>query len=159
IIEMAQISNCIWLCARDLMICWGENECYWRWVQHRETCNQVIDIAELLNVCWLDVGGKIETTRLCPRTQYEVVFEIMMKDCATGWGVPVNVRLILPNGCKQECKVNLCEKPRGRWIEIPVGVFTTSPGHCGEIQFSLYEYGGHWKKGLVIKGVRIRPKH
>ncbi len=118
-----------------------------------------VDVAELLNVCWLEVHGKFETTKLSPGTLYEVAFEIMLKDPAYGWEVPVNVRLILPDGNKQEHKENLMKKPRGQWIEIPVGEFVTSQEKTGEIEFSIYEYeGGMWKRGLLIKGVAIRPK-
>lgn len=119
-----------------------------------------VDVAELLNVCWLEVGGKFETNKLSPGTLYEVAFEIMLKDPAYGWEVPVNIRLTLPDGNKQEHKENLMKKPRGEWIEIPVGEFVTSPENTGEIEFSIYEYeGGKWKRGLVIKGVAIRPKY
>jgi hypothetical protein len=119
----------------------------------------VVDAAELLDVCWLEVHGKFETAKLSAGTTYEVAFVIMLKDPAYGWEVPVNVRLILPDGNKQERKENLMKKPRGEWIEIPVGEFVASPEKAGEIEFSIYEYeGGKWKRGLVIKGIVIRPK-
>jgi hypothetical protein len=125
----------------------------------------VVDAAELLNVCWLEVHGKFETAKLSAGTTYEVAFVIMLKDPAYGWEDPaygwedpVNVRLILPDRNKQERKENLMKKPRGEWIEIPVGEFVASPEMAGEIEFSIYEYGGKWKRGLVIKGVAIRPK-
>ena len=119
-----------------------------------------VDVAELLNVCWLEVGGKFETKKLSPGTLYEVAFEIMLKDPAYEWEVPVNIRLTLPNGNKQEHKENLMKKPRGEWLEIPIGEFVTSPENTGEIEFLIYEYeGGKWKRGLVIKGVAIRPKY
>ena len=39
----------------------------------------------------------------------------------------MNVMLILPDGNKQERKENLVGKPRGEWIEIPIGEFVASP--------------------------------
>jgi hypothetical protein len=118
----------------------------------------VVDAAELLNVCWLEVHGKFGTRKLSPGTTYRVAFVIMLKDTARGWEVPVNVRLVLPDGDKQERKENLMKKPRGEWIEIPVGEFVVE--EVGDIEFSVYEYeGGDWKGGLVIKGVAIRPKN
>jgi hypothetical protein len=59
------------------------------------------------------VRGELETRKLSPGTRYEVAFVIMMKEAATGWEAPVNVRLILPDGNKQERKENLMKKPRG----------------------------------------------
>ena len=116
-------------------------------------------MAELLNVCWLEVNGKFDATKLPPGTLYEVAFVIMLKDPAYGWEVPVNVKLVLPDGTKQESKVNLMEKVRGQWIKIPVGEFRTPLKKQGEIEFSMWEVvGGIWKKGLVVKGVTIQPK-
>lgn len=84
---------------------------------------------------------------------------VMLKDPSYGWEVPVNLRLITPDGTTQQHQENLMPKPRGQWIEIPAGEFRISPEKIEDIQFSLYEYnGGQWKRGLVIKGVAIRPK-
>ncbi|XP_075673968.1 lectin-like [Castanea sativa] len=153
-------NNVFFLYARNLSITWSADTRYWHWPSLKETSDVSIDVAELLNVCWLEVGGKFETKKLSPGNLYEVAFEIMLKNPSYGWEVPVNVRLTLPDGNKQEHKENLMKKPRGEWIEIPVGEFVTSPENTGEIEFSIYEYeGGKWKRGLVIKGVAIRPKY
>lgn len=116
-------------------------------------------VAELLDVCWLEVHGRFEIANLSPGRLYEVVFVVMLKDPAYGWEDPVNVRLTLPDGSRQERKENLMEKPRGRWIDIPAGEIKSSTEKTGEMEFSLYEYeGGKWKRGLLIKGVKIQPK-
>ena len=120
----------------------------------------MVDAAELLNVCWLGVHGKFETKKLLLGNTYEVAFVIMLNKEAYGWEVPVNVRLFLPDGNKQERKESLMKKPIGEWIEIPIGEFVASLEMAGEIEFSIYEYeGGQWKRGLVIKGIAIRPKY
>ncbi|XP_041023408.1 protein PHLOEM PROTEIN 2-LIKE A1-like [Juglans microcarpa x Juglans regia] len=153
-------NNCFFLYARNLTISWIEDKRYWQWRSIQETRDEVIDVAELLNVCWLEVHGKFQTANLSPGTLYELAFVVKLKDPAYGWEVPVNVRLTLPDGNKQEHKENLMKKPRGDWIEIPVGEFVPSPENTGEIEFSIYEYeGGEWKRGLVIKGITIRPKY
>ncbi|OIV93321.1 hypothetical protein TanjilG_23093 [Lupinus angustifolius] len=119
------------------------------------------EVAELKRVCWLEVHGKFDTRKLSPGILYEVSFVVMLKDPAQGWEVPVNVRLVLPGGKKQEHKEKLIDKLRMRKIEIPVGEFVASAGdNGGEMEFSLYEYeGGMWKQGLVIEGVTIKPKN
>ncbi|KAC9929941.1 hypothetical protein E3N88_45060 [Mikania micrantha] len=122
--------------------------------------NEVVDVAEMLDVCWLEIQGKFEISKLTPRIKYEVVFVVMLKDPAYGWEVPINVRLILPDGKIQEHKECLIETPRSKWLEIPVGEFMVEPTKRGFVEFSLYEYeGGAWKKGLMVKGASIRPKH
>lgn len=104
--------------------------------------------------------GKFDTSKLSPGILYEVAYVIKLKDPAYGWEAPVSIRLLLPDGSRQEKKVNLKEKPKGDWIKIPVGDFKTPVRKDGEIEFSLYEYaGGKWKRGLLIMGVTIQPKN
>ncbi|KAK2966381.1 hypothetical protein RJ640_021525 [Escallonia rubra] len=166
--------------ARDLAITWADDERFWQWANFKETrdyervrriprirlaarstlivCHFVV-VAEILKVCWLEIHGRFETTNLSPGVVYEVLFVVMLKDPAYGWEVPVNLRLILPDGSSQEHKENFMEKQRGQWIEILAGKFMATPDKEGDIEFSLYEYEGRiWKRGLVVKGVTIRPK-
>jgi hypothetical protein len=90
---------------------------------------------------------------------YEVLLVVMLKDPAYGWESPVNLRLSLQNKIIQEHKENFMEKPRGRWIEIPIGEFMVNPQKVEELEVYIYEYEhGIWKRGLVIKGIIIRPK-
>ncbi|KAK6931941.1 Phloem protein 2-like [Dillenia turbinata] len=151
--------NSFMVFAKDLAITWAEDSRFWQWPCLKETSDAYINVAELLNVCWLEVHGQFEIAKLSPGLVYEVAFIVMLKDPAYGWEIPVNLRLIMPDKSIHHHKECLMEKGRGKWIEILVGEFQTSPGNVGEIEFSLYEYeGGKWKKGLIIKGVTIRPK-
>ncbi|KAJ8446587.1 hypothetical protein Cgig2_019740 [Carnegiea gigantea] len=141
--------NCFLVFAKGLLITWGEDL--------REEGQ--ITVAVLKNVCWLEMHGRFHTTNLTPGVKYEVAYLIKLEDSSTGWQVPVNFRLTLPNGSKQERKENLNRRPREEWIRIPIGEFETSMENQGEIEFSLHECeGGKWRKGLVIKGVAIEPK-
>ncbi|KAJ0082605.1 hypothetical protein Patl1_11879 [Pistacia atlantica] len=152
-------SNCFMLFARDLSVIWGDDQRYWKWTSLKETSDVFVDVAELLNVCWLEIKVRFETTKLTPRALYKVMFVIMLKEVAYGWDAPVNLRLLLPNGIKIEHKENLKMKPRNQWIEIPVGEFRTLPERAGEMEISMYEIEDeNWKKGLVIKGIVITAK-
>ncbi|KAG8385123.1 hypothetical protein BUALT_Bualt03G0009000 [Buddleja alternifolia] len=158
-VEKESNRNCFILFARDLLITWAEDNRFWHWPLLNESSDESLAVAELLNVCWLEVHGRFEIAHLSPGTLYEVVFVVQLKDSAYGWEVPVNLRLTLPDGSRQEQKQNLMAKPRGQWIEIPAGEFKASTDKAGEMEFSLYEYeGGKWKRGLLIKEVSIRPK-
>ncbi|KAK2991706.1 hypothetical protein RJ640_019498 [Escallonia rubra] len=158
-VERISHHNCFMLFARDLAITWADNERYWHWPGFKERSDAFVDVAEMLMVCWLEVHGRFDTTKLSPGIVYEVFFVVMLKEPVYGWEVPVNLRLIVPDGSTQEHKENLMEKERGQWIEILAGKFMAAPDNVGDIQFSLYEYeGGIWKKGLLVKGVAIRPK-
>ncbi|XP_043690403.1 immune-associated nucleotide-binding protein 10-like isoform X2 [Telopea speciosissima] len=149
-------NDCFTLIARDLLIAWGDNNCYWRWSCWKENKDVYVEVAELLKVCSLDVHGKFDTSKLSPGIMYEVAFTVMLKDNAFGWEVPVHFRLLLPDGKTQEHEEHLLSKPRGEWIELKVGEFQASPEKAGDIQFSLF---GNRKSGLIIKGVTIRPKN
>ena len=120
----------------------------------------MIELARLKMVCWLEVHGKFDIGMVSPGILYQVSFIVMLKDSAEGWELPINVRLVLPGGRKQQHKENLMEKSRERWIEVPVGEFVASEKDVGEMEISLYEYeGGMWKTGLLIQGVAIKPKN
>ncbi|XP_021294754.1 lectin-like [Herrania umbratica] len=153
--------NCFMLFARDLSITWAEDHRYWHWTNQKEINSDVfIDVAELLQVCWLEIHVKFDVAKLSPGTLYRVVFVFMLRDEAFGWEFPVNFRLTLPNRFKVEHKEILMTKPKGVWIEIPVGEFTTSSESVGEIDIYCHEYDiGNWKSGLIVKGVSILPKH
>ncbi|XP_072955268.1 protein PHLOEM PROTEIN 2-LIKE A1-like isoform X1 [Typha angustifolia] len=149
----------VMLFARDLSITWSEEPAYWYWFPLKEKRNEEIDVALLLNVCWLEIHGKLNISDLTPRITYEVFFIIMMNEPMYGWNTPVNLRIKLPDGSVQERKESLQEKPRGKWMELKVGEFRTQAAQEGEMDISLFEYeGGQWKRGLVVKGILFRPK-
>lgn len=159
-VEKKTNNNCFMVFARDLFITWAEDNRYWHWPYLKDTTSdELVDVAELLDVCWLEVHGKFNMAKLSPGVQYEVVFVVMLKDSGYGWEVPVNIQLVLPDGNVQEHKESLMRKPREEWIEIPAGEFRMLPEKVGEMQFSFFEYqGGKWKRGLIIKGAAIQPK-
>ncbi|KAG6583768.1 hypothetical protein SDJN03_19700, partial [Cucurbita argyrosperma subsp. sororia] len=106
-----------------------------------KTCSGNSDVAELIEVSWLDIRGKINESMLSPNVVYEVALQ-------------------KPNGRKivrQEC---LLGKPQNQWFEIVVEfkVGNHGCGSSGDIEFAFYEHGGHWKRGLLVKGVRIGAK-
>lgn len=60
--------RCYMLAARDLSIVWGNTPRYWRWISLPES--RFTEVAELKNVCWLEVHGKINTSMLSTNTRY-----------------------------------------------------------------------------------------
>ncbi|XP_022927158.1 lectin-like [Cucurbita moschata] len=150
--------NCFMLFPRALSITWVHQSKYWRWKSLEELSN-TIEIVELINVCWLEINGKIKTCELSPGVLYEAFFMVMITDPSYGWDVPVNIRLKKPDGSKKERLEALEKRPRGQWFEIPIGDFVVDHKNGGEIEFDMYEYeGGMWKKGMLLKGVVIRTK-
>ncbi|RZC47860.1 hypothetical protein C5167_040801 [Papaver somniferum] len=150
---------------RSWYITWGENTNYWTWlsiIEPSTSDDKEIEMPELVRVCWLDVQGKLDMSKLSPGVNYEVVFVVMFQKRSYGWEVPVNLSLELSDGKKLVQKVNLENMPKSQWIEIHVGEFRT-PQHPGdeekEVHFRLFEIEVlNWKKGLVIEGAIVRPK-
>ncbi|KAK2634961.1 hypothetical protein Ddye_029753 [Dipteronia dyeriana] len=154
-------SNSFILYARHLLITWGEDTRYWHWYSVKETSDSDadVDVAQLKNVCWLEIHAKFDTTKLTPGALYQVAFVIKMDESCYGWNHPVNVRLRLPDGTMKQHQQNFRLKPKNEWIDIPVDEFTLTPQNTGEIDISMDEYeGGNWKSGLIIKAVTIQPK-
>ncbi|XP_022927634.1 lectin-like [Cucurbita moschata] len=148
-------SNWYFIFARALSIAWIEDKRYWKW----GSCGGS-EVAELIEVSWLDIRGKINESMLSPNAVYEVALHVQLNDRASGWDAPLNIELKKPDGSKivrQEC---LSGKPRNQWFEIVVEykVGNHGCGSSGEIEFAFYEHGGHWKRGLLVKGVRIGAK-
>ncbi|KAJ0081735.1 hypothetical protein Patl1_11268 [Pistacia atlantica] len=84
--------------ARGLSIAWGDDKRYWNWTYKPDTqgCVQV-EVAELLNVCWLDVSKKFPAKNLTPGVVYQVSFVLMMKNGEYGFANhPVNLKLVIP---------------------------------------------------------------
>ncbi|XP_050230295.1 putative F-box protein PP2-B12 [Mercurialis annua] len=56
-----------------------------------------------------------------------------------------------------------CKYPKERgdgWLEIELGDYFNKEGEDGELEMSVLEVkGGHWKGGLVVQGIEIRPKY
>ena len=50
-------------------------------------------------------------------------------------------------------------KKRGdRWLEIELGEFFNGGGENMELHIRITQLDGHWKHGLIVEGIEIRPK-
>ncbi|KAK4424668.1 F-box protein [Sesamum alatum] len=60
--------KCYMLAARELSIVWADTPQYWQWVTLPQS--RFAEVAELLDVCWFELRGKINTNLLSPGTNY-----------------------------------------------------------------------------------------
>ncbi|XP_052170322.1 putative F-box protein PP2-B12 isoform X3 [Diospyros lotus] len=67
-LEKSSGRKCYMLAARDLAIVWGDTPTYWRWTPLPDS--RFLEVAELVEVCWLEIRGKISTRILSPNTTY-----------------------------------------------------------------------------------------
>ncbi|KAG6494935.1 hypothetical protein ZIOFF_042720 [Zingiber officinale] len=167
------------------------------------------EVAELVNVCWMEIRGCIQSKMLTPQTTYAAYLIFKLADWSRGLDMPPQeasvtvglrssttlVRLqprrdavqarrnrirfgllrpveapavhTLNNGDEAE-EVGERDPPPptpalardNGWMEVALGEFYNEKGEDGEVVISFTEIkGGHWKKGLIVQGIEIRPKH
>lgn len=151
---------CWMVLGKGLYITWGDDSEYWKWTEEGEPCYRGpknVLIAELKRICGLEIRGTCKTTTLSPKTTYGIDITVKMRPQSQGWEAPVSLSLTLPDGHKQERVEYLGVLEKDKWLDIRIGTFETTPRTVGELSFSLTQTGGHWKSGLLVKGVRLTP--
>lgn len=70
-----------------------------------------------------------------------------------------DVRIALDEEGREEGEAAVLRERGGGWLELELGEFFNEAGDDGAVKMELREtQGGHWKKGLIIHGIEIRPK-
>ncbi|XP_068657687.1 protein PHLOEM PROTEIN 2-LIKE A9-like [Aristolochia californica] len=141
----------------DLDIIWGRDPRYWKISKNK-------DVVELLQVCWLQVSGKIPFDKFKNKAgTYKVQFEVKLKPDAFGWSASP-VYFLTKVGDKPyrwfKCSIPNKEKD-GNQFPIPEKCeFTIGESETygkGEVIFGMYEiWRGKWKGGLDICEVHIK---
>ncbi|PHU18395.1 hypothetical protein BC332_14090 [Capsicum chinense] len=140
----------------------------------QDPLNQSMEVAELVNVCWLDITGKIDTKRLTKKTSFAayLVFKLtdehqqLEKAIASVRFVKEKVEGTGKEGYTVFISKTKEEGETGRfpylrsdgWMEIKLGEFFNNLGEDGEVEMKLMETDDFkWKSGLIVKGIDIRP--
>lgn len=151
------------LSARELSIVWSLDERYWRWVSRDDS--RFKEVAELLEVCWLEIKGQISRSDLSADTNYRVVFVFKFNERASGWSqVPIRFSVKTPDGKATEKQQVFDGGAKDGWTEMVAGEFSVraAEGDGNEpasVEFCMKEVVNlNWKSGLLIDGVRIEPK-
>ncbi|XP_042401975.1 putative F-box protein PP2-B12 [Zingiber officinale] len=206
-LERSTGAKCYMISARELSIVWGDTPQYWQWISLPDS--RFSEVAELVNVCWMEIRGCIQSKMLTPQTTYAAYLIFKLADWSRGLDMPPQeasvtvglrssttlVRLqprrdavqarrnrirfgllrpveapavhTLNNGDEAE-EVGERDPPPptpalardNGWMEVALGEFYNEKGEDGEVVISFTEIkGGHWKKGLIVQGIEIRPKH
>ncbi|KAK7269089.1 hypothetical protein RIF29_21805 [Crotalaria pallida] len=173
-LEKKSGKKCYMLAARALHIVWGDTPAYWNWKSLTES--RFPEVAELLDVCWLEIRGNINTNALSANTCYAAYLVFKMIRASGFFRHPVELSvdvLGVQSTIKEVClnpnvegrpvpnRFRGLQRPNLRsdgWLEIKMGEFFNS-GLENEVQMSVMEIkGGHWKRGLIIEGIEVRPK-
>ncbi|XP_028770092.1 F-box protein At2g02240-like [Neltuma alba] len=168
-------AKCFMLSSRSLFIVWGETPVYWTWLSVPES--RFTEVAELRDVCWLEIRGRINTRLLSSSTLYAayLVFKLTAHtkglknkptDVSIGTAGNKNWRVVYLVPRKAQSRAIPVENlnrqyPNKRadgWLEIELGDFFNEGIDDQELEMAVCELNGHWKRGLVIEGLEIRPK-
>ncbi|XP_023928957.1 putative F-box protein PP2-B12 [Quercus suber] len=171
--------KCYLLAARDLSIVWGSTPEYWSWVSLPES--RIPEVAELLDVCWFEICGKVSTSMLSLKTNSVAYLVFKLRSTAYGFDDPPFKASVGTIGGGEVYERSVCldleepildgqillpeqphiSRPKRRkdgWLEIELGEFFNEGGQDDELQIRLMEVEvGRWKSGLVVEGIEIRP--
>lgn len=132
--------------------------------------NRFLEVAELITVCWLEIRGRIDIGMLSPSTLYAAYLVFKFAPDSYGFkNQPIEVRVGLVDGEATQRTVYLDVRREGRdgyperrgdgWLEIGLGEFFCEGDCDGEMEVKVLEVRKlFWKGGLIIHGVKIRPK-
>ncbi|KAL0889498.1 hypothetical protein Bca101_013481 [Brassica carinata] len=81
--EKASGKRCIMLSAMNISIVWGDTPQYWKWITIPEA--RFKRVAELLNVCWFEIRGRVNTRVLSLRTRYSAYLVYKKADHCYGF--------------------------------------------------------------------------
>ncbi|XP_047960256.1 putative F-box protein PP2-B12 isoform X3 [Salvia hispanica] len=159
-LEKLSGKKCCMLSARDLSIVWGDTPQYWRFLSLPESRSMVHGFdhqsaegyvkvsgseSEKRSVCLDPDGARKRRHQLVPRRVglfYRRLTQMR------------NPEAMLPEEEPED------PKQRGDgWMEVELGECFVEEGQDGELEVSVMEVkGGHWKSGIIIQGIEIRPK-
>jgi len=160
------------LSARKLTIEWSGISRYWRWVRRNDS--RFDELAELIDVCLLDITGNMDCTLLSADTEYRVVFVLKLKADSYGFnGEAIDFSLKTPEGEVIDSQEPLLQREGvandnawmevvDGWMEVVAGEFTVRAAenihddYSSSLSFRMYSLGP-WKRGLLVDGVKIEP--
>ncbi|XP_010923972.1 F-box protein PP2-B11-like [Elaeis guineensis] len=184
-LEKSTGRKCYMISPRIMNIVWSYEPQYWRWLSLAES--RFAEVAELLTVCWLEVNGNIDTRLLSPRTTYVAYLVFKLASESYGLGPPPQLASVRLGAYASEIDVCLQDdddddgdgddsdddddqEEGGRWqqrrhlrddgwMEIELGEFYNDVGDDGDVEMSCSSVKAlHWKSGLIVQGLEVRPK-
>ncbi|KAG8363803.1 hypothetical protein BUALT_Bualt19G0060300 [Buddleja alternifolia] len=102
--------KCYVVAARELFIVWGDTPQYWQWISVPES--RFSEVAELLDVCWFEIRGKISMKMLSPNTNYAAYLVFTCKSRIYGFDHQPAEGYVGPVGQESQ-KRTICLDPDG----------------------------------------------
>ncbi|KAL4561135.1 hypothetical protein LXL04_033297 [Taraxacum kok-saghyz] len=169
--------KCFMVGAKALSIAWQDTLVFWRWRTLPES--RFSKVAELLAVCWLEIKGKIRTSMLSSETSYAAYLVYKIGDISHGLDFPGKT-MIRHNGDDVAVTTVHIKPPKDGenlqgsgdadvmgvgprtradgFMEIELGRFYNNGETDEEVEMGFMETRElHWKSGLIVEGIDIRP--
>ncbi|CAA2953722.1 Hypothetical predicted protein [Olea europaea subsp. europaea] len=109
-LEKGTGKKCFMVAARDLFIVWGDTPEYWQWISLPES--RFLEVAELLNVCWFEIRGNINTSMLSSGTTYTAYLVFTSKSGTCGFDYQPAEAMVGISG-QDGVKRTVCLDPEG----------------------------------------------
>ncbi|XP_073115545.1 putative F-box protein PP2-B2 isoform X2 [Elaeis guineensis] len=177
-LERSTGRKCYMISPRSMRIIWGRHGQYRRWFSLHES--RFAEVGELVANCWFEIGGSIGCQLLSPRTTYTAYLVFKLASESNGLDHPPQLASVRLGAYASE--IDIClqddddsdddaskegwQQQRQRrhlrddgWMEIKLGEFYNDEGNDGDVEIRLMETKAlHWKNGLIIQGLEVRPK-
>ncbi|XP_042455596.1 F-box protein At2g02240-like isoform X2 [Zingiber officinale] len=135
--------------AEKMQVTWGDTPQYWRWVSLKES--RFAQVVELLAVCWLHISASQLASVKLGAYASEMHVSLMLDDDDDEEDDNQGME-------ETENTKNIRLREDG-WLQVELGEFYNNEGDEGEMEATLWETQElHWKQGLIIHGLEIRPK-
>ncbi|RLM79353.1 putative F-box protein PP2-B12 [Panicum miliaceum] len=92
-LERRSGAKCLMLSARALSIVWGDDPTCWIWTASLPG-SRFPEVAELVDVCWLEISGKLSLSLLSPGTTYAAYLVFAIAD--ESYGLECHVGMLPP---------------------------------------------------------------
>ena len=153
------------LAARELTITLGSRPEYWTWFSVPES--RFSEIAYLNAVLWLEIKVVINACMLSPRTNHAAYLVFILKTNSFGFedavvksSIKIGDETTERRWMTNQGVLHSAQDPttirKDRWLEIELGEFFTEGRE--DIRIKIKQLDLHWKKGLMVEGIEIRPK-
>ncbi|KAG8072879.1 hypothetical protein GUJ93_ZPchr0006g41822 [Zizania palustris] len=116
-------SKCYMLSARALHIVWGDTPEYWDWIAL--TDSRFAEGAELRDVCWLEIRGRINTEMLSPNSNYAAYMVFKIADDFYGLDRPPQEASVSLGG--RESRRKVCVQSYDNEGQVPANYLPISP--------------------------------
>ncbi|KAK6917107.1 Phloem protein 2-like [Dillenia turbinata] len=159
--------KCYMIAARAIHIAWSDE--LQDWIPLPESRFPEVEV--LLGVTWLEIRGCIKSSFLTPNTTYAAYLVFKLEDNHYGFMLDFADVSVGTNASTSQTRSAFltCETrdKQSAWASVPIEEINklsvqtkeVMDGDDGDLETSVLETRGFWKRGLIVQGIEIRPQN